>query len=203
MPFKIDTQTKGLFIVSEESITNYFFQKEESSAGLLVKSHYKEIEASLYLSWLIREGKTVESISAYFHTDEDLKDAPPLEKVVGALEHQLDLLTDGEYSVVVEILKNHNGSDLDQHKYWGEIQDIWWEIKHFQEGNYYEHPVRGRRGLPRITTIGERLLDMVMDFIWKMDNDAPNMWHVEPEMLAKLKQLDESVIPKFNLEDWK
>ena len=65
MPFKIDTQMKGLYVLSEDSITNYFFKREKTSAGLLVKGHYKEIEAALYLSWLIRQGKTYESIAAY------------------------------------------------------------------------------------------------------------------------------------------
>ena len=95
MPFKIDTQMKGLYVISEESITNHFFQKEKTSAGLLVKDHYKEVEAALYLSWLIRQGKTVETISAYYHTDDDLKDAPTLEKILPALEKQLDLLSEG------------------------------------------------------------------------------------------------------------
>ena len=62
-----------------------------------MKGHYKEVEAALYLYWLIRQGKTVETISAYYHTDDDLKDAPTLEKILPTLEKQVDLFTEGEY----------------------------------------------------------------------------------------------------------
>ena len=69
MPFKIDTQMKGVYVISEDSIAHYFFQKEETSPGLLVKKHYTEIERALFSAWYIREGKCYESIVAYWHEE--------------------------------------------------------------------------------------------------------------------------------------
>ena len=48
MPFNIDTQMKGVYVIGEDSIAHYFFQKEETSPGLLVKKHYTEIERALF-----------------------------------------------------------------------------------------------------------------------------------------------------------
>ena len=96
-----------------------------------------------------------------------MEKAYDLEYVLIALERQVDLLTDGEYETVKTILQNdsHGAADLSTHKYWGEIQELWFEIKKLQEGNYYEHPVRGRRGLARITTTGERVMDAVIQTV--------------------------------------
>lgn len=199
MPFKIDTQTKGIYIISEDAITHYFFQKEETSPGLLVKSHYKEIEGALYLSWLLREGKTVESISAYYHTEDDLKDAPPLEKILPALEKQIDLLTDGEYMKYVDAREKKDWKTIDNYRYWREIQDIWGEINALREKRYYENEIHHRPGVPRIETIGKRLVDEVMDLVWKLDNEAPGIQERVNEIVRKS---DNSAIPDFNPEDW-
>jgi hypothetical protein len=152
MPFKIDTHTKGLYVISEDSIINYFFQKETTSSGLLVKRHYKEIEASLYLSWFIREGKTYESIAAYWHEENDLKDAPPLEKVVVAIEKHLDLFTEGEYQKCVAAHEKQDWKLMEENRYWREVQDIWSEINTLKEGRYYENEIHHRPGVPRIET---------------------------------------------------
>ncbi len=106
MPFKIDTQMKGVYVISEDSITHYFFQKEETSPGLLVTKHYQEVEKALYLAWFLREGKCYESIAAYYHTDDDLKNAPHLEKVINALEKQVNLFTEGEYQKYTALREN-------------------------------------------------------------------------------------------------
>ena len=66
-----------------------------------MKKHYSEVEKALYAAWYIREGKCYESIAAYWHKENDLKDAPPLEKVVMAIEKHLDLFTEGEYQKCV------------------------------------------------------------------------------------------------------
>ena len=101
MPFKIDTQIKGIYIISEDSIAHHFFSIDEVSPGLLVKKHYTEIERALYAAWFLREGKCYESIAAYMHDEKDLEDAPHLEKVIAAIEKQVDLFTEGEYGKYV------------------------------------------------------------------------------------------------------
>ena len=88
MSYKIDTQTKGLYVISDDHITRHFFSKEEDSAGLIVKSHQEPIRKALFCAWLIREGKCYESIEAYWHEEDDLKNAPLLEKVVPVLEQK-------------------------------------------------------------------------------------------------------------------
>ena len=200
MPFKIDTQMKGLYVISEDSITNHFFQKEKTSAGLLVKGHYKEVEAALYLSWLIRQRKTVETISAYYHTDDDLKDAPTLEKILPALEEQLDLLSEGAYSNYVAARQNQNWRAVDDYRYWQEIQDIWSEIDALRSRRYYENEIYHRPGIPRIETIGKRLVDAVMDLVWRLDNDEPG---IQEQLTEALRKTSDSILTKFNPEDWK
>ena len=200
MPFKIDTQMKGLYVISEESITNHFFQKEKTSAGLLVKGHYKEVEAALYLSWLIRQGKTVETISAYYHTDDDLKDALTLEKILPALEEQLDLLSECAYSNYVAARQNQTWRAVDDYRYWQEIQDIWSEIDTLRSRRYYENEVYHRPGIPRIETIGKRLVDAVMDLVWRLDNNEPG---VQKQLTEALRKTSDSILPKFDPEDWK
>lgn len=200
MPFKIDTQTNGLYIVSENSITHRFFQKEQTTAGLLVKKHYREIEAALYCSWLIRQGKTVESISAYFHTEEDLKDAPPLEKLFPVLEENLNSFTEGEYQNHITARENQEWRSMDDYRYWQEVQDIWSEINDLRERRYYENEIHHRPGVPRIETIGKRLVDAIMDLVWKLDNDEPG---IQEELTEAFRKTQDPMLPKLNPEDWK
>ncbi len=173
MPFKIDTQTKGIYIISEDSIAHHFFSIDESSPGFLVKKHYTEIERVLYAAWSLREGKCYESIAAYFHSDDDLKDAPHLEKVVAAIEKQMNLLTDGGYQKYVAAREKQDWKLMEGNRYWREVQDIWVDISALREGRYYENEIYHRPGVPRIETVGKRLVDRIMDLAWRMDNDAP------------------------------
>ena len=173
MPFKIDTQIKGIYIISEDSIAHHFFSIDEVSPGLLVKKHYTEIEQALYAAWFLREGKCYESIAAYFHSDDDLKDAPHLEKVAAAIEKQMDLLTDGGYQKYVDAHEKQDWKLMEGNRYWREIQDIWAEIDTLKEKRYYENEIHHHPGIPRIETVGKRLVDQIMDLVWRMDNDAP------------------------------
>ena len=173
MPFKIDTQTKGIYIISEDSIAHHFFSIDESSPGFLMKKHYTEIERVLYAAWSLREGKCYESIAAYFHSDDDLKDAPHLEKVVAAIEKQMNLLTDGGYQKYVAAREKQDWKLMEGNRYWREVQDIWVDISALREGRYYENEIHHRPGVPRIETVGKRLVDRIMDLAWRMDNDAP------------------------------
>lgn len=153
MPFKIDMQMKGVYVISEDSIVHYFFQKEETSPGLLVKKHYSEVEKALYAAWFLRVGKCYESIAAYWHDENDLKDAPPLEKVVVAIEKHLDLFTEGEYQKCVAAHEKQDWKLMEENRYyWRELQDIWSEINTLKEGRYYENEIHHRPGVPRIET---------------------------------------------------
>ena len=95
---------QGVFAITENSITKYWFKDETISKGLLVAKHYKEVEASLWIATLLKEGKTYESITAFYHEESDLKDAPHLAQCLDPLENQLNLMTDGEYDAVVTVL---------------------------------------------------------------------------------------------------
>jgi hypothetical protein len=185
-------------VISEDSLINYFFQKETTFSGLLVKRHYKEIEASLYLSWFIREGKTYESIAAYWHEESDLKDALHLEKIVPALEKQIDLLTEGAYSIFVEAHKKQDWRAMDNYRYWGELQDIWSEIDALRSRRFYENDIYHRPGIPRIETIGKRLVDEIMVLVWKLDNDEPG---IQEELTEAFWKTSDAVLPKFNPDD--
>lgn len=56
-----------------------------------------------------------------------------------------------------------------------------------------------RPGIPRIETIGKRLVDEVMDLVWKLDNGDPGIQEKLAEAFQKTSDL---VLPKFNPEDW-
>ena len=192
--FTIDTSMNGQYTISEDRIIHTSISGTQISKGLLVKRHFKEAELSLYTAWVLREGKCYEAISAWYHKEEDLKDAPHLDKILHAMEEQLDRLTDGEYSAVVELLKQDH-PDLDGHDYWSEIQDIWWEVKNLREGKYHgsgSPRYEGRRGIPRIETTGKRLVDTIMELIWKMDNGAEE----EDEAMRRWHDIVNSVMPK-------
>ena len=201
--FTIDTSMNGQYNISEGCIAHHFFQQEEISKGLLVKRHFKEAELSLYTAWVLREGKCYEAIAAWYHKEEDLKDAPHLEKVLHAMEEQLDRLTDGEYSKYATA--KDAGEDNLSFKYWSDLQDIYFFIKDLREGKYHGSGslrYEGRRGIPRIETTGRRLVDSIMGLIWKMDNDAPS---TEDELYEAMGRFDDVVnkeMPDFNPEDW-
>ena len=201
--FTIDTSMNGQYNISEGCITHHFFQQEEISKGLLVKRHFKEAELSLYTAWVLREGKCYEAIAAWYHKEEDLKDAPHLEKVLHAMEEQLDRLTDGEYSKYATA--KDAGEDNLSFKYWSDLQDIYFFIKDLREGKYHGSGslrYEGRRGIPRIETAGRRLVDSIMGLIWKMDNDAPSTEDELYEAMGRFDDVVNKVMPDFNPEDW-
>ncbi len=185
MPFNIDTQTNGVFVISQDSITRFFFQSSETSKGLLVTKHYQEIQLALYCAWILREGKCYESIGAYQHESKDLKDALPLEKIVSALERQTDLLSDGAYSQYADSQRTKDWTFIDSCRYWQEIQDIWVEINALKTGRYYENELHHRPGVPRIETIGRRLVDAIVNLVWRLDSDKES---IHEEMSAALRK---------------
>lgn len=142
------------------------------SKGLLVKEHYQQVEQALSAALLIRYGKIIECVSFYDHTAEELKDFHPLAEVVTELEKQLDLITKGAYGIKVEELKpNYCGN----RHYWNYdylLKGLAFDINLLKERKYYErNSFYARRGVPRITTIGKRVVDRVMLLVWQMDNE--------------------------------
>ena len=188
MPFMIDTQVKGLYVIAEDSITHYFLSKSETSCGLLVKKHYDDIERALHIAWYIREGKCHESVSAYWHKEEDLEDSIHLEPLVKALEEQVDLFTEGAYRQLMTAKENGDRESEDQNRYWREIQEVWAEINALKEKRYYENEIHHRPGVPRIETVGRRLVDRIVDLVWRMDNNAPSM---QEEIFEAIRRADE------------
>ena len=102
--------------------------------------------------------------------EHDLKNAPHLEIVIDALEKQVDLLTEGVYQKFAATHENLKA--LKEIRYWHEIQEIWSQVNFLREGRYYENEKHHYPGIPRIETIGKRLVDMVMDLVWRMDNNG-------------------------------
>ena len=201
--FTIDTSMNGEYTVSEDSITHTSISGTQISKGLLVKSHFQEAELSLYTAWVLREGKCYEAIAAWYHKEEDLKDAPHLEKVLHAMEEQLDRLTDGEYSKYATA--KDAGEDNLSFKYWSDLQDIYFYIHDLYEGKYvgsgslrYE----GRRGIPRIETTGRKLVDAIVGLIWKMDNNSASAEEEMAEAMNRFVKMTENLMPDFNPEDW-
>ena len=179
MSFVTDASLFGILAVTEEKITRYCVNNEEVSKGLLVKKHYKEVRSVLWIAGLLKDGKTYESISAFYHEEKDLENAPHMIECLDPLECQLSLLTDGDYTEIAEIIKsdNPNRSALFDYKYIVELQNIYYHIADLRDGRFYEtDDIRytGRCGIPRITTVGEKIYDELIDLIWRMDNDLPN-----------------------------
>ena len=183
MGFTVTTSYQGLFVVTEQSVRRFDQKGESESCGFLVRKHYDEVRKTLQVANILKEGKVFESRAGYFPDPDD----PPLEMLrrlvvcLDALERLLSQATDGEYESAVAVLNRQDAShtELNEHKYWGEIQDIYWHIKELREGKYHESDdlrYTGRRGIPKISTTGRRLVDKIMDMFWKMDGDFPNMW---------------------------
>lgn len=168
----IITTFQGAFVLAENSITKHWFRKETASRGLLTQKHYKEVEASLDIAGILKNGQTQESIKSYYHEDKDLEGKPTLVKCLDALENQLNLMTDGEYNAVVSEMKS--GHYFYDYKYLDEVQRIWGEIENLRDGRYYENEIFHRPGIPRIETTGARIVEKIMDLIWKLDNDLPS-----------------------------
>ena len=132
--------------------------------------------------WLLSEGKVYESIVDYYHTEDDLKKVLHLEKVINALENEINDFTNGAYSSFSASINNRDSFD---HKYWKEIQDVYFYIFDLKAGKYYENEKYHRRGIPRIETSGKYLRDCLMCLIWKMDADLPS---TQEEISEALKQ---------------
>ena len=167
MGFIIETVQHGYYVISESSITHYDGSRVITSLGHHIRGHFTNVRNCLMIAALIKDGKTYESVEAFYHKEEMLKTAPHLTECLDALDKQLDKMTDGGYGAVVKIVESgsHNFSG---HRYWGEMQDVWLILKALRTGKYDR-----KIG---ITTLGQRLSDAIMDLVWKLDNDALDKW---------------------------
>ena len=82
----------------------------------------------------------------------------------------MDLFTEGDYQKYTDLRENWKA--LKEIRYWHEIQEIWSQVNFLREGRYYENEIHHYPGIPRIETIGKRLVDQVMDLVWRMDNNG-------------------------------
>ena len=92
-----------------------------------------------------------------------------------AIEKHLDLFTEGEYQKCVAAHEKQDWNLMEENRYWRELQEIWSEINTLKEKRYYENEIHHHPGVPRIETVGKRLVNRIMDLVWRMDNDAPGM----------------------------
>ena len=183
MIYKIDALNTH-YSLSEDNITRASYNGDQTSHGFLIHDYFDSIIKALSAALFLREGKCRESISSSKHV-EDEQDATPLESVLSSLEHSINMFTNGEYERFVSA--NTAGDRSYDYKYYTELQDIWFEIKQLREGRYYEHPLYGHRGIARISTTGGKLVDKIMDLVWRLDDNAPG---AQEEMDAFMRHIE-------------
>ena len=191
-PFLADTSLQGIYVVSRDAITHHLLDRTtETSAGQLVGEHFLDVKAALFCTWLMREGKCLESVSWYAHTEEDLEGAPPLVRVLDVLEERLAIVTDGAYGTDPRC--GTSGADGHDFRYGMELTCVENTIIDLRSGRYYESKdprYVGLRGIPRIETCGRRLIDALADLFFRMDDDGPS---VADEIRERMRDIDESI----------
>jgi hypothetical protein len=190
-PFLADTSWQGLYVVSRDNIVHHQLGQTETSAGLLVGEHFLEVKAALFCAWLMREGRCLESVASYAHTEEDLEGAPSLGKVLDVLEERLVIITDGAYGA--DTRSEAPAADGSYFRYGMELSRVENMIIDLRSGRYHESDdVRyvGLRGIPRIETCGRRLIDALADLFFRMDDDGPS---VADEIRERMRDIDESI----------
>ena len=174
-PFFADTSLQGFYVVSPDNIVHHLFDQTETSDGLLVGKHFLDVKAALFCAWLMREGKCLESVASYHHTDEDLVGAPPLAKVLDVLEERLRLVTLGAYGSNTR--HGTAGTEMYDFRYAMELSQVEGIIYDLRSGRYHENRegrYAGLRGIPRIETCGRRLEDALADLFFRMDDGRPS-----------------------------
>ena len=195
------------FEITGESITRYGLKSEETSPGNLVKDHFEAVFGVLYLTHLLKDSEVKESIAMYWMGDEEKKkyeEAPTLEKVLDALEKQISILTDGAYDAYYEDCRKRHDGEIERGgnfahlPYEMKMQDIFWDILDLREGRYHRsgNPrYEGRRGIPKIETIGERLYAELLDLIWRMDHGEGYQTPEEIEARKRDEEWMSRIIP--------
>lgn len=191
--FLVATSLQGIYVFSRDDILHQMPGHMETSAGQLVKEHFLEVKAALYCAWLMREGRCLESVASYAHTEADLEGAPSLEKVLDVLEEKLRLITDGAYGT--DARRATLGADGSDFRYAMELSYVEGIVIDLRSGRYHESGderyVR-LRGIPRIETCGRRLFDGLVDLFFRMDGGGPSLGE---EILERTRDLDEDIFP--------
>lgn len=193
------------FEITGEGITRYGMKSQETSPGVLVKTHFDPVFGVLYLTHLLKDCEVKEAMAQWAIEDQKKYDeAPGLGKVLDALLKQLSLLTDGEYDDYYEdCRKRHDGEDGSGSfnlPYEMRMQDIFWDILDLKEGRYHGSGnirYEGRRGIPRIETTGERLYTKLLDLIWRMDHGAGYVPAEEIEARKRDQERMSKIIPSI------
>ena len=194
-----------LYKITEDHITQYVGRdKEYESKGNLVRSHFLQAEGLLYVSYLLKHGKVKEAMEQYHIGDkerEEYEQAATLDKCLNALEKLLQEATEGRYDSLYE---EHAGGDnrynTDDLEQWSEMQDVYWHILDLRNGRWHGSGnirYEGRRGIPRIETIGERLYDDVARLIWRLDGGDDYM----SDAMRRWEEISNSVIPDVDIWD--
>lgn len=189
------------FEITGECTTRFGVKSIDTSPGFLVKTHFEPVFGCLYFTHLLKDCEVKEAMEQWAIEDQEKHDeAPTLEKVLNALMKQISSLTDGEYDEYYEdCRKRHDGEESDKRfnlPYEMRMQDIFWDILNLREGRYHgsgNPRYEGRRGIPRIETVGERLEAKLLDLIWRMDHGAGYM---SPEEI-EAKRIDEEHMSKI------
>ena len=164
-PFKIVTSKSGEFLISDQSIRHKTRNLTETSKGLLVTRHFTAVQRALFTAFYLAEGNCYESLASRgAEPDETM---PHLDAVLDAMTWQINSFTDGEY-------KKFSGS-YDAHRtvtayhLWHEMEKIYLLIRDLKAGRYNEKT--SHRGIPYIETKGRKLVDSIMDLVWRLDNE--------------------------------
>ena len=155
MTLQISTDWNGTYTVCEDSITRYNLKGRQVSPGLLVKEHYTQVQEILHLLTLLERGKCYESMEPYWHDEAEYEGVLHLSEILTKLDEQFALLKLPE-------------------KYQSGLYEIEYLMKTLREGRYYENKIHHHPGIPRIETLGKRLMDASIDMIWRMDNKSPS-----------------------------
>ena len=71
--------------------------------------------------------------------------------------------------------------------FWHEIQNIFLFIKSLRDGRYYEK--RHYPAAPRIEVTGGKLVDSIMDLVWRLDNENDSNQTEVDEAMMKYNKL--------------
>ncbi len=196
------------FEITGERITRHGMKTEETSPGLLVKDHFESVFGVLYLTHLLKDNEVKESIAMYLMGEDEKKkyeEAPTLEIVLNALCKQISLITDGVYDAYYEdCRKRHDEEEegdwqqFNSLPYLMQMQDIFWHILDLREGRYHGSSnlkYEGRRSIPSIETIGEKMYAELLDLIWRMDHGAGYQTPEEIEAKKRDKERMSRIIP--------
>lgn len=81
-----------------------------------------------------------------------------------------------------------------------QMQDIFWHILDLKEGRYHGSgnlKYEGRRRVPRIETIGEKLYGNLLALIWRMDNGEGYIPAEEAEPRRRETERMSKIIPSI------